>query len=257
MIGFDRPLKPLWIYKFIQAIKIGDKIAAYNDEFNAILWELDGKEGKRKIRTVLSRYFLKSEKNSRSNIIEYTPMIGICKRYPLKEIKPLLLYYLLMRSQVLRTLTKMIYELYGTKEDINYLFLRKKIVERYGDRDISARSLRNFLSTLEAFDVLKINNGNNFSWHTSLNVNEMTACYMLKLYSDEYKKSPVINLEETEEYLFMYFKMPDINKIIRKYNGKLWEYSIRVNQKIILFDANFDWSDNKIHQIFYENKDPK
>ncbi len=48
MIGFDRPLKPLWIYKFIQAIKIGDKIAAYNDEFNAILWELDGKEGKRK-----------------------------------------------------------------------------------------------------------------------------------------------------------------------------------------------------------------
>ncbi len=64
---------------------------------------------------MLSRYFLKSEKNSRSNIIEYTPMIGICKRYPLKEIKPLLLYYLLMRSQVLRTLTKMIYELYGTK----------------------------------------------------------------------------------------------------------------------------------------------
>jgi len=251
MIGFDRPLKPLWIYKFIQAVEIGNKISDYNEEFNTILWELDGKEGKRKVRTVLSRYFLKSEKNPRSKIVEYTPMIEICKLYPLEEIKPLLLYYLLMRSQVLRTITKMIYEIYGTKEDINYLFLRKKIVERYGDRDISARSLRNFLSTLEAFDVLKIDDGNRFSWNKLLNINEMNVCYMLKFYSKEYKKSPLINLDEIEEYLFLYFKMLDINEIIRKFNGRLWEYSIRVNQKVILLDDNFDWSIDMIYQIFY------
>jgi len=251
MIGFDRPLKPLWIYKFIQAVEIGDKITDHDEEFNIILWELDGKEGKRKVRTVLSRYFLKSERNPRSKIVEYNPMIEICKRYPLYEIKPLLLYYLLMRSQVLRTITKMIYELYGTKEDINYLFLRKKIVERYGDRDVSARSLRNFLSTLEAFDVLKINGGNKLRWNKLLNVNEINVCYMLKFYSKEYKKSPLINLDEIEKYLFLYFKMPDINEIIREFNGRLWEYSIRVNQKVILLDDNFDWSIDTIYRIFH------
>lgn len=251
MIGFDRPLKPLWIYKFIQAVKIGDKITDYNDEFNAILWELDGKDGKRKVRTVLSRYFLKSEENPRSKIVEDTPMIEICKRYPLEEIKPLLLYYLLMRSQVLRTITKMIYELYGTKEDINYPFLRNKIVERYGDRDISSRSLRNFLRTLEAFDVLKIEDGNRFSWNKLLVTNEMNVCYMLMFYSKEYKKSPLISLDEIEEYLFLYFEMPEMNEIIRKYNGRLWEYSIRVNQKVILLNDNFDWGIDRIYKIFH------
>jgi len=253
VLGFDRPLKPLWIYKFIQTVEIGHKISTYKNEFDSILWELDGKEGKRKVRTVLSRYFLKSENNSRNKTIEHTPMIGICKRYPLKEIKPLLLYYLLIRSQVLRILTKMIYELYGPKEDINYLFLRKKIVEKFGDRDISARSLRNFLSTLEAFDVLKLNK-NNITWNLPLDINEMNMCYMLKFYSDEYKKSPFIILEDIEEYLFMYFKMPDVLKIIKKYHGKLWEYSVRVNQRIILIDNNFDWSTDNIYKIFYGNK---
>ncbi len=49
--------------------------------------------------------------------------------YPLEEIKPLLLSYLLMRSQVLRTLTKLIYELYGTKKDIKVLGQKLNIQE--------------------------------------------------------------------------------------------------------------------------------
>jgi len=252
MIGFDRPLKPLWIYKFIQLVETGDKISDHTDEFNSILWELDGKEGKRKVRTVLSRYFLKSKKNPRSKIVEHTPLIEICKRYPLKEIKPLLLYYLLMRSQTLRILTKMIYELYGIKKDINYLFLRKKIIEKFGDRDISSRSLRNLLSTLINFGILKKNSSNKYSWHRLLDVNEMNACYMLRLYSEEYKKSPLINLEEIEDYLFFYFKMPDINKIVREYDGKLWEYSIRINQKVILFDNDYSWNIERVYHIFKE-----
>lgn len=250
MIGFDRPLKPLWIYKFIQLVEIGDNLSDHIDAFNAILWELDGKEGKRKVRTVLSRYFLKSGKNPHSKIVEHTPLIDICKRYPLEEIKPLLLYYLLMRSQILRIPTKMIYELYGIKKDINYLFLRKKIIEKFGDRDISSRSLRNLLSTLMNFDILRKNSSNKYNWHRLLNVNEMNACYMLRLYSEEYKKSPLINLEEIENYLFFYFKMPDINKIAREYDGKLWEYSIRINQKTILFDSDYNWNVERVYHIF-------
>lgn len=253
MIGFDRPLKPLWIYKFIQIVDVGHKISSYKDKFNELLWELDGEEGKRKVRTVLSRYFLKAENNSRSNLVENSTIIEICKRYPIEEIKPLLLYYLLIRSQVLRTLTKLMYDLYGPKEDINYSFVRKKIVEKFGDRDISARSLRNFLSTLESFDILKVNK-KNYKWNSQMEINEMNLCYMLKFYANDYKKSPFIIFEDIEEYLFMYFKMPEIIKVVKKYQGKLWEYSVRVNQRIILIDNKFNWSTENIYKIFYGNR---
>jgi len=238
MRGFDRPLKPTWIYNFINEVEIGDKIRDHKEEFYKILWELDGREGKRKVSTVLTRYFLKSEDNPKSTVVEHTPIIDICKKYPLDEIKPLLLFYLLMRSAVLRTLTKSINNLYGSKEDINYTFLRKKVVKKYGDRDISARSLRNFLYTLESFDVLK-KEKNKYKRKKLLFVNEMNACYMLKFYSEDYKKSPMINLDEIEDYLFLFFKMPNVEEIVKKYNGKLWEYSVRLNQKVILFNENF------------------
>ena len=122
MIGFDRPLKPIWIYNFLRIVEIGDTFTKHKSKFNNILWELDGKEGKRKVRTVLSRYFLKSEKNPKSKIVEYTPLVELCKGHSLEEIKPLLLFQILMRSEMIRQLTKMINRIYSNKNDINYLF---------------------------------------------------------------------------------------------------------------------------------------
>ena len=250
MIGFDRPLKPAWIYKFIQNVEIGDTLSDHKNEFNAILWELDGFEGKRKVRTVLSRYFLKSDKNPKSKVVEYTPIIALCKRYRLDEIKPLLLYHLLMRSTVLRLLTKMIDEIYGRNNDVNHSFLRKKVIERFGERDISGRSLRNWLATLMYFGVLKKVAPNRYVWDKRLYIDEKNACYMLKLYSEEFKKSPQINLDELEDYLFLYFKMPDINRIGRKYNTILWEYSVRFGTKQILFHDHYRWDSETLDKAF-------
>jgi len=250
MTGFDRPLKPSWIYRFIQTVEIGDTLSNHKEEFNAILWELEGEEGKRKVRTVLSRYFLKSGKNPKSKVVEYTPIIALCKRYSLEEIKPLLLYHLLMRSNVIRLLTKMIDEIYGINNDINYLFLRKKVIERFGDRDISSRSLRNLLATLVNFDVLKKIDNNRYTGNKRIYTDEKNACYMLKLYSEEFKKSPQINLDELEDYLFLYFKMPDINRISRKYNSVLWEYSVRFGQKLILFHDYYKWNQGILDKVF-------
>ena len=254
MIGFDRPLKPAWIYTFIQTVDVGDRLSDHKEEFNAILWELDGLEGKRKVGTVLSRYFLKSEKNPRSHVVEYTPIIEIGKRYPFEEIKPLLLYHLLMRSNVLRILTKMIDEIYGRNNDINHSFLRKKVIERFGERDISSRSLRNWLATLMHFGVLKKVAADKYVWDKTLYIDEKNACYMLKLYSEEFKKSAQINLDELEDYLFLYFKMPDINRIGRKYNAVLWEYSVRFGTKQILFHDCYRWDSETLDKAFEGGK---
>jgi hypothetical protein len=240
MKGFDRPLKPLWIYQFIQEVEIGDKIYDHRKSFDSILWELDGDVGKRKVITVLSRYFLKTAENPKGRIVEEVPIIKICKKYPYEQIKPLILFHLLMRSKIIRILTKMIYEIYGDKNNINPVFLRKKVIEKFGEKDISARSLRNLLSTLVDFGVLE-KEEKNYNWKTKLPIDESNSCNVLKLYSLELKGSPQINLDDMEDYLFLYFRKPDFGLVAKKYNGVLWDYNIRMGQKIIMFhDDVFD-----------------
>ena len=234
MKGFDRPLKPLWIYQFIEEVEVGDKIYNHRAAFDSILWELDGNVGKRKVITVLSRYYLKNIANPQGRVVENVPIIEICKNYPLERIKPLLLFQLLMRSNTIRFLTKMIHEIYGFGNNINQVFLRKKVIEKFGEKDISARSLRNLLSTLVDFDVLE-KCDKEYKWKNKLGVDELNACYMLKLYAEDFKESPQINLDDIEDYLFVYFTKPDYGQIAKKYNRKLWDYSIRFGQKVITF----------------------
>lgn len=243
MKGFDRPLKPSWIYEYIKAVNIGDKFSNHKDDLNMILSELEGRAGKRKVRTVLSRYFLKKKSNPRSREVEYTPIIELCKKYPLNKIKPLLLYFLLIRSQLLRELTKVIQNIYGFKKPINQTFLRKKIVEKYGDRDISTRSMNNFLNTLKFFGILDKSNNNKYVWKERMKVDEFNACYMLKFYAEEYKNSEKIILDNLESYLFFYFQMPNMIDLARKHNNILWEYSSRLGQRSLIINNTYKWKD--------------
>jgi hypothetical protein len=77
MKGFDRPLKPLWIYEFINEVEVGDKIYDHREAFDSILWELDGNVGKRKVITVLSRNYLKKPGNPKGRLVEDVTIIGI------------------------------------------------------------------------------------------------------------------------------------------------------------------------------------
>lgn len=242
MKGFDRPLKPEWIYNVIQEIEIEDKISDHKEDLHSLIWELEGKDGKRKVITVLSRYYLKKPENSKGKMVEDVPIIHIAKKYPLDTIQPLLLYQLLFRSPMLRTLTKMIKDIYGHDAPINYTFLRKKVIEKFGEKDISARSIRNLISTLVSFGLLE-KKGNEYIWTQKTTLDELNFCLFLKLYSEEFKKSPQINLEDLEDYLFLYYDLPDVHHIARKYHSILWEYTVRMGQKIIMIHDHFDWDE--------------
>ena len=60
MMGYDRPLKPEWIYKTLKNIEIGSKPQEFYDAYNEIAVELTGKHGRRKTRTVLFRTYIYS-----------------------------------------------------------------------------------------------------------------------------------------------------------------------------------------------------
>lgn len=248
MTGFDRPLKPRWIYEFLQVVKTGERISDYNEDLRKITWELDGKEGKRKVRTVLSRYFLKEQDNPRALKVADTRILRIAKNYSLEEIKPLLLFNMLVRSKMMRLISRMIKEIYGVKNPINYEFLREKIIEKFGERDISARSLRNFLHTLEYFGILE-ERTSEYRWKHLLEVNEITLVLMLKLYSEEYLHSSQIIFEEIEDYIFMYFKLPDMNKIAKKYHNLLWDYTKMFNKGEIVINNSYDWDLERLEEV--------
>ena len=54
MLGYDRPLKPEWIYKSLRMVEPGRKPEEFYDAYNDIATELTGKDGRRKTRTVCS-----------------------------------------------------------------------------------------------------------------------------------------------------------------------------------------------------------
>src|SRR5690554_1668059 len=119
MKGFDRPLKPEWVYKMIQLLVVGDTIYKERDRLDEVLVELDGKTGKRKVITVIGRYFLKTINNPRGQKVEDNLIFEMVKNCSYEEAKPLILFNLLVKAPVLQHFSKQIYNYYEGKDVIN------------------------------------------------------------------------------------------------------------------------------------------
>jgi len=233
MKGFDRPVKPEWIYKIIQELEIGDFIYKKRDRLDEFLVELDGKTGKRKVITVIGRYFLKAIDNPRGQKVEDNLIFKMIKDEDYETVIPLMLFNLLVKAPVLQKFSEQILNYYGEKKEIDSDFLRKKAYQQIGERDIARRSLRNFLSTLVDFDVLEQKDRTTFSWNEKLKVNEENAVGFIQLYSRYYLDSPQVSLLDIPDSLLFYFEMPDLQELAKKYNNEYWQYVRRVNAALV------------------------
>jgi hypothetical protein len=233
MKGFDRPLKPQWIYNIIKLLKVGDIIYKQRDKLDEILVELDGKTGKRKVITVIGRYFLKNPDNPRGKKVEDNLIFNLVKNSSYEEAKPLMLFNILVKSPLLQHLSKQLLTYYRVRDIIDSNFLRNKIYRKVGERDIARRSLRNFFSTLVDFGILKRQARTNYLWEDKIKIDEACLINFFKLYSKYYLNSPQISLYGLPEHLFFYFDIPDVYKVAQKYNNVHWQYVRRVNAAII------------------------
>lgn len=233
MKGFDRPLKPEWIYKIIQLLEVGDTIYKQRDKLDEVLVELDGKTGKRKVITVIGRYFLKDFDNPQGKKVEDNLIFSIVKNSSYEEAKPLMLFNLLVKAPLLQHFSSQLYTYYGDKNKIDSDFLRNKAYQKIGERDIARRSMRNFLSTLVDFGIIKQQERSAFLWEDKIKVDEECLINFFKLYSRYYLNSPQISLYDLPEHIFFYFDIPDLHKVAQKYNNTHWQYVRRVNAAII------------------------
>ena len=190
MIGFDRPLKPEWIYKTLRMIEVGHNPSEYNLPFEDIAVELIGKEGKRKVRTVIFRSFIFSFQKRRSKI-ENNYLIKLSRYKKLKYQQPIFLIKLIMDYEIIRFVINKMNLLFDNSKELTTPILTKKMVQEYGDRDVVTRSVRAFLKTLAYFGVLEVINNKTIRVLKKLTLNNEQVKDVLKLYGQNFIKSKI------------------------------------------------------------------
>lgn len=231
MIGFDRPLRPHWIYETLLLAEPGQKLSELNKPFEAIARELTGKEGKRKVRTVLFRCFLRDE-NNQSRVKERLILKELSLQYELKFMLPIYLFYLVGKTSTLFKISGHVFRLYDYGGEINLSFLKEKMTNSFGERDVVARSARAFMKTLTYFRVLD-NSSEKMILKNKLELGEEQFRIIIQLYAWEIICSPQVSLNDLPEAIFNYFVLPDLTALARKYNGQYWDYQHRLGASIL------------------------
>jgi len=234
MIGFDRPLRPHWIYESLLLAEPGQKLTELNLPFENIARELTGKEGKRKARTVLFRCFLRSEANN-TRVRENLFFNELSADHGLEFMKPIYLFYLIGKTGTLAKISKHIFRLYDIGDEINLQFLKSKMIDEFGERDVVGKAARSFIQTLEYFDIVK-KSGKNAILKKRISVDDQQLRIMLCLYAQEILHSPQVSLNHLPEYLFNYFDLPNVKVVAQRFNGQYWDYQHRVNDDYLMIN---------------------
>ena len=231
MIGFDRPLRPHWIYETLLLAQPGQKLSELNKPFESIARELTGKEGKRKVRTVLFRCFLRDE-NNQARVKDNLVLKDFSLQYGFSFMVPVYLFYLVGQTNTLFKISGHLFRLYDYGWEINLKFLQEKMTNSFGERDVVARSARAFLKTLNHFGIVN-NTNEHMILKDKLELSEEQFRIMLQLYAWEIIGSPQVSLNDLPEAIFNYFSLPDIFSVARKHSGQYWDYQQRLGANLL------------------------
>ena len=133
MLGYDRPLKPEWIYKSLKLVEPGRKPEDYYEAYNDIAVELTGKDGRRKTRTVLFRTFIYSFQEKQSTI-ENNLLIELSKQHDLEYMKPLYMAKFMLDYDMLAQFTKICFQIFDPSQTMSTKVLKAKMVDKFEDR---------------------------------------------------------------------------------------------------------------------------
>lgn len=232
MIGYDRPLKPEWIYKTLRGIEAGQKPEAYYSAYDDIAVQLTGKHGRRKTRTVLYRTFIFNFQETTA-LVQDNMLLRLCKEQSFDFMKPILLSKFIMDYEILQFFTKKFYQIFDSSQQVSSKAITAKMIEQYGDTEIIKRSTRSFLKTLDDFGIIEAVNAANFNQYPKLELSSEQVKEILILYavSKHTKQIDVFNLDKT---IFAYYQQPDLDKVANLFHTTDWEYIKGVNRGLLM-----------------------
>ena len=232
MLGYDRPLKPEWIYKSLQMVVPGEKPEKYYEPYNDIAVELVGKDGRRKTRTVLFRTFIYSFQE-KSNIIENNILIDLCKQRDFEFMQPILLAKFIIDYEILNYLAKLINQIFDPTQEIKSSILTTKIVDNFGDWEIVKRSTRAFLKTLTDFKLLTEKSLTAYIQLPKKELSPEQVKEIIKLYAISLHTNQV-DLINLDKQLFCFYKQPNLSSIANQFHNTDWEYIKGVNRESLI-----------------------
>jgi len=150
-------------------------------------------------------------------------------------MKPVYLFYLVARTDVLKKISEHIFRLYDYGSEIKMSFLKAKMVDSFGERDVVTRSAGAFIQTLEHFGVIEKLDGK-LILKNRLMVNEEQVRVMLQLFASEIIRSPQISLNHLPQAIFNFFDLPDLKVVAQRYNGDWWEYQHRMADDYLIIN---------------------
>ena len=224
MIGFDRPIRPQWIHESLLLWRADTPLRDFHESFNQIAHELSGREGKRKVRTVLFRYFFDFSGHAPNQITSKQSLLStIAANSTLDELKPTYLIILIDRATVLQEILSSLMRLFSFGKQIITKQLVDNIVELHGERDVVQRSARSFLMTLVFFGILK-KKGINYEWNEKMTCSPKALAYALLFFSLDNGRVEVDIRELRQDSRFSLINLENLEDCVRQYNGVLWSY---------------------------------
>ena len=232
MIGYDRPLKPEWIYKTLRLVEPGKKPEDFYDAYDNIAIELTGKDGRRKTRTVLFRTFIYSFQENKSLIAENF-LIQLSNEKDFNYMKPIYLAMFIMDYEILKYFTQTYFKIFDSSQEISSTVLTKKMTETYGDSEIVKRSTRSFLKTLSDFGIIIPKSKNVFEQISKVSLLEEQVADILKLYAIV-THTKQLNIGAMDKTIFAYYQIPDLSSIANQYHTSKWEYIKGIDRELLM-----------------------
>lgn len=235
MMGYDRPLKPEWIYTTLRTIEPGHKPEEFYGLYDNIAVELTGKDGRRKTRTVLYRTFIYSFQDS-DTVVQDNVLIRLCKTHDIEFAKPVLLAKFILDYPILKYFTEQLYRIFDPSQDIPSAALIQKMTAAFGDSEIIRRSTRSFFKTLCDFGILESKDAATFRQLPRRRLSPEQISEMLRLFSD-CRHAHQVDIAHFAEPLFVFYEKPDLDAIAMQFHGSEWEYVKGLDRGVLMMNA--------------------
>ena len=241
------PIKSRWIHEFLNILEVGDKNKEIQEKLDEILFEVAGKESRRKIRTILLRYFVDTRKiNARTVEVVHFPLLKFAKCFELDTMKPLYLEVLLLKSESIGMMLDILLKRYRgsifTRQDV-----RNIVIAQFGERRTTEKFVDYLIKLLLEFNVAKRIDTGKYTLVDEIDLNELQKLLFVSLLR-HYGRINTIDTKTFSSLIpaFSVFNL-DFSDVFSKYNGKLWDLSYRTNGYVVYVRPDID---KKILQLY-------
>jgi hypothetical protein len=240
VIGYDRPIRPEWVYELHEQWKPEMSISDFNSIFDSIAWQVSGKEARRKARTNIVRYFINfTGRGTSRKTLNKDNLVHLSQSITLDKIKPLYLAILISKVEIIQEILRLM----ATRYEIDHVIEVSKFItyikREFGDRDVIRRSVSSFFKTLyyfEIFETIESENHKKYRFSKKLKLSEEIFPYFINELYVVGKGRTQITLDEIlNDECTLLFDPEHLKDYLYSFNGQYWFISNKFGEKKITF----------------------